>query len=54
MTQYLIQFTTMVKANIHEIKVRLSKYVELAESGETVIVCKRNLPFAWICPIETM
>ena len=43
---------TMIKANIHEIKARLSSYVEMAESGETVIVCKRNLPVARLCPIE--
>ncbi len=53
MTQYLIQIMTMVKANIREIKARFSRYVEMAESGETVIVCKRNLPVARLCPIET-
>jgi prevent-host-death family protein len=37
--------------NLHEIKARLSKYIELVEAGETVIVCKRNVPVAEIRPI---
>ncbi len=48
MTYYM----TMIKLNIHEIKAQLSKYIELVEGGETVIVCKRNVPVAEIRPIE--
>lgn len=43
----------MIRANIHEIKAKLSKYVQMVESGQTVMVCKRNLPVARICPIES-
>src|SRR5438105_2368651 len=42
---------TMVKLNLHEVKAQLSKYIEMVEAGETVIVCKRNEPVAEIRPI---
>jgi antitoxin (DNA-binding transcriptional repressor) of toxin-antitoxin stability system len=42
----------MIKLNIHEVKTHLSKYLELVEGGETVVVCKRNIPIAEIRPLE--
>ena len=36
----------MVKVNIRKFKARLSKYIALAEAGETVTVFKRNVPVA--------
>jgi prevent-host-death family protein len=41
----------MKKLNLHEVKAQLSKYIELVEAGETVIICKRNVPVAEIRPI---
>jgi prevent-host-death family protein len=41
----------MKKLNLHEVKTQFSKYIELVEAGETVIVCKRNVPVAEIRPI---
>jgi antitoxin (DNA-binding transcriptional repressor) of toxin-antitoxin stability system len=41
----------MIKANLYEIKTQFSKYVELIEGGETVVICKRNVPVAEIRPI---
>jgi antitoxin (DNA-binding transcriptional repressor) of toxin-antitoxin stability system len=41
----------MKKLNLYEVKAQLSKYIEMVESGETVIVCKRNIPVAEIRPI---
>ena len=38
--------------NIHEIKAQFSKFIEMVEAGETVVVCKRNVPVAEIRPIE--
>jgi antitoxin (DNA-binding transcriptional repressor) of toxin-antitoxin stability system len=38
----------MIRLNIHEIKVQLSKYIEMVEAGETIVVCKRNIPVAEI------
>ena len=42
----------MIKLNIHEIKTQFSKYIEMVEAGDTVIVCKRNVPVAEIRPLE--
>lgn len=42
----------MTKANIHEIKARLSAYVEKVQAGETIVVCKRNVPVAELRPLE--
>jgi prevent-host-death family protein len=41
----------MNSVNLNEIKARFSKYIEMVEAGETVIVCKRNVPVAEIRPI---
>lgn len=37
---------TMFKVNIHEAKANLSKYIQVAARGETVVICHRNLPVA--------
>ena len=42
----------MIKLNINEIKAQFSKYVDLVEGGETVVICKRNLPVAEIRSIH--
>ena len=42
---------TMIKLNIHEAKTHLSKYLELVVKGETILLCKRNVPVAEIRPI---
>ena len=41
-----------MKLNLHEVKDQFSKYIEMVESGETIVVCKRNIPVAEIRPIE--
>ena len=38
----------MIMLNIHEAKTHLSKYLELLERGETIVLCKRNVPIAEI------
>ena len=43
----------MIKLNLHEAKTQFSKYIEMVEAGEIVVVCKRNIPVAEIRPIET-
>ena len=48
----MIYYLVMIKLNIHEIKTQFSKYIEMVEAGETVVVCKRNVPVAEIRPIE--
>jgi len=41
----------MIKINTAEAKARLSHYLERVESGETVVVCRRNVPVAEIRPL---
>ena len=36
----------MVTANIHDIKARFSHFSRLVKSGERVVICERNKPFA--------
>jgi len=42
----------MIRLNIHEAKTYLSKYLEELAGGETIILCKRNIPIAEIRPIR--
>ncbi|MBW2569723.1 MAG: type II toxin-antitoxin system Phd/YefM family antitoxin [Deltaproteobacteria bacterium] len=42
----------MIRLNIHEAKTHLSKYLEELAGGETIILCKRNIPIAEIRPIR--
>ena len=41
----------MIRLNIHEAKTHLSKYLPKLAKGETIILCKRNIPIAEIKPI---
>jgi prevent-host-death family protein len=36
----------MKKINVHEAKTHLSRYLEEVERGETVVICRRNVPIA--------
>ena len=36
----------METVNIHEAKANLSRYLEAAAAGETVLICNRNVPVA--------
>ena len=36
----------MIKVNMHEAKTHLSRYARMVKSGERVILCERNVPFA--------
>ncbi len=41
----------MIKLNIHEAKTHLSRYLEKLKKGETILLCKRNVPIAEIRPL---
>jgi antitoxin (DNA-binding transcriptional repressor) of toxin-antitoxin stability system len=41
----------MIKINIHEAKTHLSWYLDRLSKGESIILCKRNVPIAEIRPI---
>jgi antitoxin (DNA-binding transcriptional repressor) of toxin-antitoxin stability system len=49
----LVYFSIMLKLNIHEVKVQLSKCIEMVEAGETIVVCKRNVPVAEIRSVQS-
>jgi len=38
----------MIKLNLNEVKTQISKYIEMVEAGEVIVVCKRNIPVAEI------
>jgi len=42
----------MTKLNIHDAKTHLSKYLERVAKGETILLCKRNVPVAEIRPLQ--
>ena len=44
-------YVVMIRLNIHEAKTHLSRYLPMLEAGETIILCKRNVPIAEIKPI---
>ena len=48
---YQVIIMTMIMVNIHEAKARLSEYLEAAERGERIVICKRNQPVAELKPI---
>jgi antitoxin (DNA-binding transcriptional repressor) of toxin-antitoxin stability system len=41
----------MIRLNIHEAKTHLSAYLDRLAQGETIILCKRNVPIAEIRPL---
>lgn len=41
----------MIKLNIHEAKTHPSCYLPALEQGETILLCKRNIPIAEIRPL---
>lgn len=38
----------MIRLNIHEAKTHLSRYLRQLRGGETILLCKRNVPIAEI------
>jgi len=49
---YLVYNIIMKSVNIHDAKTHLSKYLELVAKGETIILCRRNIPIAELKPIR--
>jgi prevent-host-death family protein len=43
----------MIVINIAEAKAKLSEYLELAASGQRVLICKRNQPVAELRAVES-
>ena len=51
MTNLMTYNKAMISLNINEIKAHFSSFLAKVRNGETVIVCKRNVPIAEIKPI---
>jgi antitoxin (DNA-binding transcriptional repressor) of toxin-antitoxin stability system len=41
----------MIRLNIHEAKTHLSRYLSRLKPGDTILLCKRNVPIAEIRPL---
>lgn len=41
----------MIRINIAEAKTQLSRHLERVERGETILLCRRNVPIAEIRPL---
>ena len=41
----------MIKLNIHQAKTHLSRYLKDVEAGETILLCRHNVPIAEIRPL---
>ena len=54
LAKFLVHIPAMVRANVHDAKTNLSRYLELLESGKTdsIVLCRRNVPIAEIRPLE--
>ena len=49
----MVIYMVMIVINIFEAKAKLSEYLELAASGERVLICKRNRPVAELRAVES-
>jgi len=43
----------MIRLNIHEAKTHLSRHLKRLAKGETIILCRRNVPIAEIRPLAS-
>lgn len=41
----------MTKVNVHQAKTHLSRYLQKVQEGETIILCKNDVPVAQIIPL---
>jgi antitoxin (DNA-binding transcriptional repressor) of toxin-antitoxin stability system len=42
----------MIRLNVHEAKTHLSSYLQRLLKGETILLCRRNVPVAELRPIK--
>jgi prevent-host-death family protein len=50
--QMLVYYRIMKKVNLYEAKAHLSALVERVAKGETVLICRRNVPAAELRPVR--
>ena len=51
MAKYIVDNIVMLKANVFEVKARLSEYLERAAQGERIVICRHNRPVAELRPV---
>jgi prevent-host-death family protein len=44
----------MIRVNVHDAKTHFSKYLDAVAKGETILVCRRNVPIAEIKPLAAL
>lgn len=44
----------MISLNVNEAKAGLSKYLAAVEAGETVVICRRNVPIAELRAVPSL
>ncbi len=44
----------MIRLNVHEAKTHLSRYLDRILKGETILLCRRNVPIAEIRPLPAL
>jgi len=47
----LVSSLVVTLVNLHQAKTHLSKYLQRAERGETIILCRHNKPIAELRPL---
>jgi len=47
----LVYYLTMKKLNLYEAKTQLSALVDRVAEGESVLICRRNVPAAELRPV---
>jgi prevent-host-death family protein len=48
---HIVYNMVMIRTNINTLKAHLSDYLKKTQKGETILVCKRNVPIAEIVPV---
>jgi prevent-host-death family protein len=48
---YLIYYLIMKKVNLYEAKAHLSALIDRVAEGESVLICRRNVPAAELRPV---
>jgi prevent-host-death family protein len=46
-------YELMLKVNLHDAKANLSRYLKRVMAGETIVICRRNVPVAELRPLQT-
>jgi prevent-host-death family protein len=50
----MIHYRVMTRVNIADAKAHLSRLLERVEGGDTIVLCRRNVPIAEIRPIRQL